>query len=72
MMITTRNLVAGIVLISTLAVGAFAGSQGEAAAEGGIPTLYVTTHSGTSSAVQPASNDLPVYQELENQLWQKS
>ena len=61
----SRSIVIGFVLLTAFTVGAFAAGGAEAASLEGMPTLNVTTHSGTSSAVQPASNDLPVYQELE-------
>lgn len=51
--------------LALVAAGAFGAGMEEAAAPGELPTLQVATHTGWAATLAPASNDLPVYQELE-------
>ena len=60
----SRMAVLGAVL-TLVAAGAFGAGTEEGMAPGELPTLHVATHTGWAASLQPASNDLPVYQELE-------
>lgn len=51
--------------LTLAAAGAFGAGTEEGAAPAGPPTLRVATHTGWAATLAPASNDLPVYQELE-------
>ena len=52
-------------VLAMAAAGAFGAGTEDAAAPDELPTLTVATHTGWAALLAPASNDLPVYQELE-------
>ena len=60
----SRIVVLGAAL-TLAAAGAFGAATEEGAAPAGPPTLRVATHTGWAATLAPASNDLPVYQEME-------
>lgn len=59
-----KILTLGTVLMM-LGAGAFAAGTEDTAASEETQTLTVATHTGWAASLEPASNDLPVYQELE-------